>query len=119
LHLEQPRLADQLGRLLARDVLVVSRLRLRGRREDRLGKLVRLAQAFGQSMPTDFAASAVVLPARPGEIAADDALDREHLETAALHRAAVVADGEHVVRDDRSEGREPVAREARQDTPLV
>ena len=61
---------------------------------------VRLAQPLGQRVPADRAARAVVLPARACEIAAHDALDRQHLEPPALHRAAVVADREHVVRDD-------------------
>ena len=119
LDLAEPLLADELGRLLARDVLVVPFDRLRRRREDRLGELVRLLQALGQLVPADLAARAVVLPARAGEVAAHDALDRQHLEPAALHRAAVVADGEHVVRDDRREEREPVAGEAGQDAALV
>ena len=115
----QPHFADQLGRLRARDVLVVPLDRLRCGREDRLRELVGLLQALGKLVPADLAARAVVLPARAGEIAAHHALDRQHLEAAALHRAAVVADGEHVVRDDRPEEREPVAGEAGQDAALV
>ena len=51
-------------------------------------------------MAADRAGREVVLPAGAGEVAADDALDRQHLEPAALGRAAVVAQREQVVRDE-------------------
>ena len=49
------------------------------RREDRLGQLLGLAQPGRQRDPGDRAAGLVVLPARAGDVAADDALDRQHL----------------------------------------
>src|SRR6266540_5454170 len=61
----------------------------------------------------------VVLPARAGDVAADDALDRQHLESPALRRAPVVAEGEQVVRDDLLRAREPEPREAGEHPPLV
>jgi hypothetical protein len=67
----------------------------------------------------DLAARGVVLPARAGEVAAHDTLDRQHLEPAALHRAPVVADREHVVRDELTQQREPEPREPGEHAALV
>src|SRR5947209_16305690 len=87
LDVAQPTLADELGGLVARDVLVVTGLRLRRGGEDRLRQLVRLAQSLGKRVTTRRACRLVVLPARAGEVSAHDALDREHLELATLHRS--------------------------------
>ena len=95
---------DELGGLVARDVLVVTARRLRRRREDRLGKLLRLLQTLRQPVPADLARRLVVLPARARDVAAHDALDRQHLEPPTLHRPAVLADREHVVRRRSARG---------------
>ena len=70
-------------------------------------------------MPADRARLAVVLPAGPGEVSADDALDGEHLEAPADHRAAVVAETEKMVRDELTRSCEPEGRQTRLDAPLV
>ncbi len=111
--------ADQLGSLLARDVLVVARLRLRRRREDRLGQLLRLDEPLRQPVPADLAGREVVLPARAGEVAAHDALDRQHVEPPALHRARVRAQLQEVVRHELARPREPERGQAREHAPLV
>ncbi len=70
-------LADDLAATLERDVLVVvADLGLRGRREQRLGKLGGLGQTLGQLDAADGAVLVIGLLARTGQIAADDALDR-------------------------------------------
>ncbi len=84
--LHQRAVADQLGGALEVDRLVVAHLGLRARREDRLGQLLGLAQARRQLDPRDRAGRLVVLPARAGDVAAHDALDRQHLQLA--HRPA-------------------------------
>src|SRR2546421_224417 len=61
---------DQLGARGAVDVLVVSGLRLRRRGEDRLGQLLRLAQALWESMAADLAGREIVLPPGPREVTA-------------------------------------------------
>ena len=101
LDLVEALLADELDGRVAVDVLVVPGLRLRRRREDRLGQLRRLREPGRQRVPADRAGREVVLPARAGEVAADDALDRQHLEPPALGRAPVVAQREQVVRHER------------------
>ena len=63
--------------------------------------------------------SRVVLPARAGEVAAHDALDRQHLEPPALDRAAVLAQREQVVRDELARPREPERGEAGEHAALV
>ena len=70
-------------------------------------------------MAADHARLAVVTPARSGEVSAYDALDRQHLELAALERATVLAQREEMVRDDVPGTREPEGGEAGQDPPLV
>src|SRR6185503_2850591 len=87
-------LADQLDRSRAIDVLVVPRRRLRRGREDRLRQLLRLDEPGGQSVTAHLAGRDVVLPAGARAVAAHDALDGKHLETLALGRTRVVADGE-------------------------
>src|SRR5205807_9418204 len=93
--------------------------RLRGGREDRLRQLRRLRQPGRQRVPADGTGLAVVLPARAREIAADDALDREHLEAPALGRAAVPPQCDEVIRTDVARACEPESRQSGQDTTLV
>ena len=57
-------------------------------REDRLGQLVRLAQPGRQRVAADRPGGAVVLPAGADQVAADDALDRQHPQAPGQHRAA-------------------------------
>ena len=76
-------------------------------------------QAGRQPVPADRARAPVVLPAGAGEVAADDALDRQHLEPPALHRPAVVPDGEQVVRAELARAREPERRQAAEHAALV
>jgi len=72
---QQRPVADDLRRPLEVDVLVVvADIGLGRRREDRLRQLVGLDQPGRQLDPADGAALAVFLPARAGEVAADDAL---------------------------------------------
>src|SRR5207248_7149608 len=80
LDLAQPRFSDELGGLVAGDVLVVAGLGLRRGREDRLRQLLGLAQPGRQRVARRRAGRLVILPARAGEVSAHDALDREHLE---------------------------------------
>ena len=61
----------------------------------------------------------VVLPAGARQIAADDDLDRKHLEAPALERAAVLAQREQMVRDELPRPREPERRQAGEHPPLV
>src|SRR5207244_8479560 len=61
----------------------------------------------------------IVLPARTGEVAADDALEWQHLEAPALGRAAVGAHAEQVVRADVAGARKPERGEAGEDAALV
>ena len=61
----------------------------------------------------------VVLPAGPRQIAADDDLDREHLEAPALERPAVVAKREQMVRDELLRPREPERGETGEHAALV
>ena len=91
------RLAQLLGALLPQvgddpvegDVLVVvTDLGLGGRGEDRLRQLGRLGEALGQLDTADGAVLPVLLEPGAGEVAADDTLEREHLQLAADHRAA-------------------------------
>ena len=80
------RLADAGDHLVEGDVLVVLAAEaLRSRGEDRLGQLVRLAQAFGQLDAADCSGGLIVLPSGAGEIAAHDALDGEHLRPLDQH----------------------------------
>src|ERR1019366_7412666 len=58
------------------DVLVVPALGLRGGREDRLGQAVGPGKPLRPAVPADRAGLAVVLPARAGEVAPRDALER-------------------------------------------
>ena len=64
---------------------VVARRRLGRRREDRLRKLLRFAQALVQRDATDAAALLIFSPARPGQVTTDDELDRDDLGRPADH----------------------------------
>jgi hypothetical protein len=87
--LQQRAVADDLrGAVEVHVLVVVADLRLRGGREDRVGKLLRLLETLRQLDPADLAARLVVLPARAGDVAAHDALDRHHLEPLDEHGAA-------------------------------
>jgi hypothetical protein len=123
--LEQLTVAEDLGRAVEVDVLVVvAGLGLRGRREDRLGQLGRLLEARGQRDPADRPALPVVLPAGSREVAAHDALDGEHLElldeqAASARLAGDVGVGDEVVRADLRRARKPERRQAREHLALV
>ena len=93
--------ADELGRRGQVDRLVVALVRLRRRGEDRLRQLLGLLQPGGQLDPGDGAGGLVVLPARAGDVAAHDALDREHLEPLDAQRAAAQLGGHAVGGRDR------------------
>src|SRR5207248_5118876 len=101
------------------DVLVVAGDRLRRRREQRLRKSLGFPHASPELVPTDRTGRAVILPARAGQVAANDALDREHLESATLGRPAVFAERSEVIRTDVRRPGEPPRREACQDAALV
>ena len=120
-------LAHDLAATLERNVLVVvADLGLRGRREQRLGKLGSLRQALGQLNAADGAVLVIGLLARTGQIAADDALDRNRLGLLDQHGAAceVVTilgkllgeirrvDGNEVVGNDVGKLIEPECRDA-------
>ena len=121
LKLGEPLVADEAARLLGGQRLVMALGRLRRRREDRLRKPVRLARdPPGSAIPQTSPLSLVALPARSGQVAADDALDRQHHELPALHRAAVLANRQQVIRDDRTSSartRSPRARSGRDPCP--
>ena len=105
---------------------MVTDLGLRGRREQRLGKLGSLGQALRQLDAADGAVLVVGLLARTGQIAADDALDRNRLGLLNQHGAAseVVTilskllgeirrvDGNEMVGDDVGKLIEPECRDA-------
>ena len=83
------------------------------------GQALGLREALGKPVAADLAGGEVVLPPGAGQVAADDAFDREHLEPPALGRAPVLAQGDQVVRDDRFGLREPEGREPGEDAALV
>ena len=107
------------------DVLVViAHLRLGRRGEERLGQLLGLLEALGQLDPADRAGGLVVPPTRPGEVAADHALDREHLQALDQERAPSdfvghVAVGEDVVGDEVLGAPEPELRQSGEHGSLV
>ena len=76
--------------LLVGDILVVvADLSLGGRGVDRLRQLFGLLQPFGQLDAADLAGLLVAGPAAAGDVAADDALDGQHGQLAALHALAL------------------------------
>ncbi|ROV95404.1 hypothetical protein VMCG_08478 [Cytospora schulzeri] len=86
---ERP-VADDAGRLLGRDVLVVlAQLGLGGGRVDGAhGEGLALLEAGGHGHAADGAALLVLDPRGARDVAAHDGLHREHLELADLHAAA-------------------------------
>ena len=82
--------AHDFNRALEADVLVVvADLGLRGRREQRLGKLGGILQARRKLDAAYAARFLVILKARTSQVAAYDALDRNHLGFLHDHEAAV------------------------------
>ena len=71
--------AGTAGELGARDILVMSGQRLGRRGEDRLGEPVAFLEPGRQRLAGDGAGLPVVLPARPGEIAAHHAFEHDGL----------------------------------------
>jgi hypothetical protein len=123
-QLEGGLLADLVDELRERDVLVVAALRrLGGGREDRALEALAAAQPLGECQSGDGARLAVLLPARPGEVAADDALDGDHVEllddqgAAGDIRRYVGAD--EMGRHDVAELAEPPRRQLREDGALA
>ena len=98
---------------------VVALRRLRRGREDRLGKPLGLDETGRQAMAADRARVPVLDPPRPGEVAADDELDGQHLEASAFERAPIGSDREEVVSDDLARAGEPERREAGEHPALV
>ena len=101
------------------------------RREERARKPVGLAQPRRQRNAADRARASVVLPSGAGEVAAHDALEREHLEppheqraageprvARALGKVAQLGRDDVIANDVRRE-REPVEREGREHPALV
>src|SRR5439155_18750810 len=84
-----------------------------------LGETLGLDEPRRQLMAADGAALAVVLPTRAGEIAAYDALERQHLEPPAFGRAPVGPQREQMVRHDPARAREPEPGQSCQDASLV
>src|SRR5688572_13155481 len=123
--LEELAVPDDLGRAIEVHVLVVvAHLGLGRRREDRLGELLGLLEPIRELDPTDRAGRPVVLPARPGDVAANDAFDRCHLQALDQHRAPAellghVGDRDQVVRADVAGALEPEGRQPGQDLALV
>ena len=71
-----------------RDVFIVAGFGLRRGREDRLGQFAGFLQPGRERDAADGLGLLIFLPARAGEVAAHDALDRQHPQLLAEHRAA-------------------------------
>jgi hypothetical protein len=97
--------------------------RLRRGREDRTLEALAALQALGDVQPGDGARLAVLLPARSGEVAADDALDGNHVQL--LDDQGATGDirryvGAHEVsRHDVAELAEPPRGQLREDGALA
>src|SRR5207253_8958165 len=124
--------ADHARELRAADVLVVARLGLRGRREDRLGELLRLDERLWKLLARDRAERFVFGPGGTGDVAAGDALDVDALAVLHEHRPpgertriakrlwkAAEVGRDEVIRHDLLGLAEPEVRELRQDAALV
>ena len=118
--------------LLERDVLIViTELCLRARREDRLRQFLGFLEALRQFDAADRAVLLIACPAAARDVAADNALHRQHRELLALHAVAeelrlteefrhvVVVHRDHVVRNDVLREVEPELRHLRQDLALL
>ncbi len=91
--------------------VVVADLGFGGRRVDRLRQLVALAEAFRQRDPADRAVLFVACPAGAGDVAADDALDRDHGELLHQHAVPVKLRCAEELRHIRGVGRDHVVRQ--------
>ena len=104
-------------------LVVLPQLGLGGGGEDRLRQPAAVLEPLGQCDPAHLARGPVVDEARAGEVAARDALDREHREPLADDRAAVHGDrdvrGQDVVRQEVRELLEPPQGHPGEDLPLV
>lgn len=124
-------LAQNLDGLLVGDVFVMSLFGLGRRRVDGLRKPLGLLKSSRQLDAADGAILLVALPARAGDIAANDALNGKHLQLLHQHtpfrevvlvevrRHGRVLDGDHVVGDDVLGEVEPEGRHQVQDHPLA
>src|SRR5947209_20097495 len=74
-YLLGPFASNQRGSLLERNVLIVSRRSLSGRRKDRLWQSIGFAQPRRQLDSANMTTGAVILPPRTRNIAAHHALD--------------------------------------------
>ena len=125
-------LLEDSSALLEGDILVVvAELCLRARREDRLRQLLGFLEASRQLDAADRAVLLIACPAAARDIAADNALHRQHRELLALHAVAeelrlleelrhvVIVHRDHVVRNDVLREVEPELRHLRQDFALL
>ena len=104
---------------------------LGGRGEDRLRELVRLDETLRDLVTADGAVLLVALPRGAGDVSADDAFYRDHVELLCLHGTAfkffsleefrhiLCVDGNHVVRNDVLCEIEPEFRHAVQNDALL
>ena len=125
-------LLEDSSALLEGDILiVVAELCLRARREDRLRQLLRFLETSWQLDAADRAVLLIACPTAARDIAADNALHRQHRELLALHAVAdelrlleelrhvVIVHRDHVVRNDVLREVEPELRHLRQDFALL
>ena len=105
-------LLEDLDALLVADILVVvTDLGLGGRRVDRLRQLVALVEPLRELDPADRAVLLVARPAGAGDVAADDALDRDHGELLHQHAVPVKLRCAEELRHIRRVGRDHVVRQ--------
>src|SRR5690606_19686285 len=77
---------DDIGKPLTRDVFVMSRAVLDGRRETRFGKLSAALQTLGEGFSRECALGDILLESRACEISADNALDIDTIRAPCDHR---------------------------------
>ena len=76
--------------LLVRDILImVTDLSLSGRREDRLRQFLGLLKTFRQGNSTNSTVLFVACPTASGDVTANNALERNHVQLPAHHRLAI------------------------------